>query len=181
MRILKTILVTVALLAGVAVVAPPANAAQAYAAAFDMFFYGENWPCSGATCSNSWSYNWGDSSFIGISGGPSWDDSGHAASVSITYWSTNCTTDDWYVTIDSTTASGGGSNTGVLSMFLHRTGTVFTGSAYFTSNNGVGTGSYSMTGTVTPTVTTDNVNACLGGLKSAAGFSWDGVTEFVTV
>ncbi|MDQ1686587.1 MAG: hypothetical protein QOC82_3324 [Frankiaceae bacterium] len=183
MRILKTILVTVALLAGVAVVAPPANAAQAYGAAFTMGFWGDNWPCS-STCTNGQDYSWAYSTFYGISGGPSWDEpeATYSVPVSITYTSTNCTTDDWYVTIDSTNASGGGSNTGTIYIYLHRVGTVFTGSAYFVSNYGVGDGNYTMSGHVTPSpYNVDTANACLGGPKAAAYFSWDGVMESVTV
>lgn len=181
MRILKYLLATIAMVAGAAVVAPPASAAQAYGAEFYMFFYGENWPCN-SYCANSSSYSWAQSGFTGIAGGPSWDDSFNGASVGIAYSSTNCTTDDWYVSIDSTYTSGGGSNTGVLTMSLHRVGTVFTGNAQFTSNYGIGDSyNYTMTGTVTPSLSTDTVNACLGGPKALTGFNWQGVmTSFTT-
>lgn len=181
MRILKSILVTIALLAGAAVVAPPAGAAEAYGAAFTMGFYGDTWPCS-TTCTNSAGYSWAYSTFYGISGGPSWNEpeATFSVPVSITYSSTNCTTDDWYVTIDSTSVAGG-TNTGVLSIYLHRVGTVFTGSAYFTSNYGVGDGTYTMSGHVTPGLGVDTLNACLGGPKAAAYFSWVGTMESVTI
>jgi hypothetical protein len=180
MRLLKSVLVTIALLAGAAIVAPPASAAEAYGAGFTMFFYGENWPCN-STCTNTWDYSWAKSNFIGVSGGPSWSDSFNFATVSITYTSVNCTTDDWDVTIDSHGASEGGSNLGVLYMSLHRVGTVFTGSAYFASDWGVGDGYYSMAGTVTPGTGVDTVNACLGGPKALNSFSWDGAMELVNV
>jgi len=173
MRVLKYLLATIAMVAGAAVVAPPASAAQAYGAEFNMFFYGEDWPCN-SYCVNP-DYSWAQSNFTGIAGGPSWDDSFNGASVSISYTSVNCTADDWTVRIDSTFTSGGGSNPGVLGMSLHRTGTVFTGTATFISNSGVGSGSYSMTGTVTPDFNTDSVNACLGGPKALTGFGWNGV------
>lgn len=181
MRILKYILATIALFAGAAVVAPPASAAQGYAAEFNMSFYGEGWPCSGATCTNSGPYSWAKSNFTGISGGPSWADPSNAAAVSITYSSTNCTADDWTVTIDSTFTSDGGSNPGTLYMSLHRNGTVFTGTAYFASNSGNGSGNYSMTGTVVPTLDTTTVNACIGGAKALESFSWEGAMESTTL
>ena len=181
MRVLKYVLAVFAVFAGAVVVAPPASAAQAYAAQFSMSFYGENWPCSGATCTNSWSYSWARSNFTGITGGPSWDDTFNGATVSITYSSTNCTADDWNVTIDSTNTSGGGSNPGVLSMSLHRNGTVFTGTAYFSSHSGTGTGNYSMAGTVTPALDTQTVNACLGGPKAITSFNWNGVMASASV
>lgn len=180
MRILKYLVATVALFAGAGILAPPANAAQAYGAGFTMLFYGENWPCN-TSCTNTWDYSWAKSDFIGISGGPSWSDSFNFATVSISYTSVNCTTDDWGVTIDSTNASEGGSNLGVLSMALHRVGTVFTGTAHFTSNSGLGDGDYAMYGTVNHSVDTGTVNACLGGPKSLTSFSWDGAMESTTI
>ena len=180
MRVLKYAIATAALLVGNVVAAPSANAAEAYGAEFSMFFYGENWPCPSG-CTNSWGYSWGDSSFLGVTGGPSWNDSGHSADVSISYSSIDCTTDDWFVTIDGSGASGGGSNPGVLSMSIHRIGTVFTGTAWFTSTTGTGDSTYLMSGVVYPAANPAIATACLGGAKVAAGFSWSGAMAAFTL
>jgi hypothetical protein len=145
-----------------------------------MFFYGENWPC-GEGCTNSWGYSWADSNFVGISGGPSWNDNVHTADVSVSYQSTNCLVDDWNVTIDGNGAGNGGSNPGVLSMSIHRVGTVFTASAWFSSTTGLGDGSYTMAGVVYPDANPAIVNACLAGPRLAAGFNWVGTMEQATV